>query len=101
MTGSYAMSSPVWEEQVPVAPWGVLRGYRTIPGERFESFSCGNDGLARVGGGRLALIDAKSEELASWYEHLGFTLLRGNPLRQAMKMGRIEQVLDGIADASK
>lgn len=57
--------------------------------------------LARVGGGRLALIDAKSEELASWYEHLGFTRLRGNPLRLAMKMGRIEQVLDGIAGASK
>lgn len=32
---------------------------------------------------------------------LGFTRLRGNPLRLAMKMGRIEQVLDGIADTSK
>lgn len=31
--------------------------------------------LARVGGGRLALIDAKSEELASWYEH---SALRGS-----------------------
>ena len=50
--------------------------------------------LSRVGGGRLAIIDAKTEELAAWYEHLGFTRLKGNSLRLAMKMGRIEQVLD-------
>lgn len=50
-------------------------------------------GLARVGGGRLALIEVKNEELAGWYEHLGFTRLRDNPLRLAMKMGRIERLL--------
>lgn len=55
-------------------------------------------GLSRVGGGRLALIDAKSEELAAWYEHLGFTRLKDNPLRLAMKMKRIERVLNDAAD---
>lgn len=189
MTGSHVTNSPAWEEQVPIEPWGVLRDYRTIPIERFESFSCGNDGmdhwfidqamkdclcglcschvcvlpdrsiggffalspssvlpqglsrgmsggisrlpipafligrlgvrtdlqgcglgsrlvrealhfireLARVGGGRLALIDAKSEELAAWYEHLGFTRFKDNPLRLAMKMKRIEQLLGEAA----
>lgn len=183
-------NSPVWEEQIPVAPWGVLRDYGAIPTERLEAFSCGNDDmdhwfkdqamkdclcgmcscyvcvlpdrsvggffslspstvepkslsrgmsggitrlpvpayligrlgvrtdlqgrglgarmvrealsiireLARVGGGRLVLIDAKSEELAAWYEFLGFTRLKGNPLRLVMKMKRIEQVLNDAAD---
>ena len=182
-------SSPIWEEQVPVEPWGVLRDYRTIPVERLEPFSCGNDDmdhwfknqamkdclcglcachvcvlpdrsiggffalspssvlplglsrgmsggvsrlpipvyligrlgvrtdlqgnglgtrlvrealffvheLARVGGGRLALIDAKSDELAAWYEHLGFSRLKDNPLRLAMKMKRIERFLEETA----
>lgn len=186
--GSRAMSSPIWEEQVSVAPWGVLRDYKTIPSESFDSFSCGNDDmdrwfkmqamkdcrcglcschvcvmpdnsiagffalspssvqseslssgmsggisrlpipvyligrlgvrtdlqgrglgarlvrealvfvreLSRVGGGRLAIIDAKSEELAAWYEHLGFTRLKGNPLRLAMKMRRFEQAINGV-----
>lgn len=168
-----------------MAPWGVLRDYRSVPQERVEIFSCGNDDmdrwfrdramkdclcglcacwvclepdhsvagffslspssvlpadlsrglrggierlsvpvyligrlgvrtdlqgrglgsrlvlealslvrdLARVGGGRLALIEAKNEELAGWYEHLGFTRLKDNPLRLAMKMGRIERLL--------
>lgn len=190
MTGLQVTNSPAWEEQIPVAPWGVLRDFGAVPAERLEAFSCGNDDmdhwfrdqamkdclcgmcschvcvlpdrsvggffslspsavesknlsrgmsggitrlpvpayligrlgvrtdlqgrglgarmvrealsiireLARVGGGRLVLIDAKSEELAAWYEFLGFTRLKGNPLRLAMKMKRIEQVLNDAAD---
>lgn len=50
--------------------------------------------LARMGGGRLVLIDAKNDDLARWYEHLGFTRLRGNQLRLAIKMSRISKMLE-------
>ncbi|WP_204793826.1 GNAT family N-acetyltransferase [Olsenella profusa] len=50
--------------------------------------------LARMGGGRLVIIDAKSEELAQWYEHFGFTRLKDNPLRLAMKMKTVERLVD-------
>ena len=50
--------------------------------------------LARKGGGRLVVIDAKNEELASWYEHFGFTRLKDNPLRLAMKMKTVERLIN-------
>ncbi|MBM6908761.1 GNAT family N-acetyltransferase [Collinsella intestinalis] len=52
--------------------------------------------VARETGGRLVLIDAKSEELASWYEHLGFRRLTDSPLRLVMKIHSIERVLANV-----
>lgn len=52
--------------------------------------------VARETGGRLVLIDAKSEELASWYEHLGFRRLTDSPLRLVMKIHSIGRVLANV-----
>lgn len=92
---------------------GQSSGYSTVPGYRLAKLAVHTElhGLgyggqilldaltraaeaAKVGGGRLVVVDAIDDRVADFYRHFDFTPVKDNPRRLVMKMASIRRLLE-------